>query len=158
MTSHRGHPAQPRVKPGFVVCISTISNPETSISQVPDAVRPSCKLSFLTVADAICVMAMNSDLLHRYVVDRAPMSYLGVIVSLGLLAVALSVYLHGTRPNRRDEYRSAAPAVPGLPLLGNTVSLAMQGASFLHYCRKLVCQLHLSTVKPLYFSKCWTLI
>ena len=50
-----------------------------------------------------------------------------------LLAAALAVVLHHAMRPRPDA--AAPPLVPGLPLLGNTISLGVSGAEYIHSCR-----------------------
>ena len=50
-----------------------------------------------------------------------------------ILAAALAFLIHAAKKPRRHTH--APPTVPGWPLLGNTVSLGLHGASFIHDCR-----------------------
>lgn len=57
------------------------------------------------------------------------------VLQLGalLLAAALAVVLHHAMRPRPDA--AAPPLVPGWPLLGNTISLGLSGAKYIHACR-----------------------
>lgn len=50
-----------------------------------------------------------------------------------IFAAALAFLIHVAMKPRR--HTDAPPTVPGWPLLGNTVSLGLHGASFIHDCR-----------------------
>lgn len=50
-----------------------------------------------------------------------------------ILAAALAYLIHVALKPR--QHTDAPPTVPGWPLLGNTVSLGLHGASYIHDCR-----------------------
>ena len=52
------------------------------------------------------------------------------ILSVYIVWTPFSTYFRGTT--------NAAPHARGLPLVGGTLSLALQGAEFIHTCRKRV--------------------
>ena len=66
----------------------------------------------------------------------APMAYFELVFCI--LAVAVSIYVQERCRYHRTRKTSGASTVPGFPLLGNTISLATQGARFLHDCKRLV--------------------
>lgn len=72
------------------------------------------------------------------IADLAPMTYFGLVFCI--LAVAVSIYVQKRNRCYWSRKSSGASTVPGLPLLGNTVSLATQGARFVHSCKRLVRQ------------------
>ena len=60
-----------------------------------------------------------------------------VVPALG--AVALVNYLASKQIIFSEGYKwKGAPQIPGLPLVGNTLSLARHGAAFIHMCRMQV--------------------
>jgi len=54
-------------------------------------------------------------------------------VCAALAAALLAALIHRALTPARG--RAAAPVVPGLPLLGNTLALGLRGAAFIHDCR-----------------------
>ena len=53
---------------------------------------------------------------------------------LSIVSISFACWYAFTYSRRRD----TAPSVLGLPLVGSTISLAVQGAGFVHACRKRV--------------------
>lgn len=55
------------------------------------------------------------------------------------LALACTTWFWYKRVLLLRQRDRAAPVVGGLPLIGNTISLALHGAKFVHRCRLEVC-------------------
>ena len=67
------------------------------------------------------------------------------VMSLGLcascVALACAAWV-ACRKGLKTRHDNAAPTVEGWPLIGNTISLALHGAAFMHWCKV---QVHDST-------------
>lgn len=73
-------------------------------------------------------------------------------VAICVVAVVLAFCVQSVYRSKVQNNHQQAPLVPGLPLLGNTISLATHGAGFIHQCRRLVCRRNLQAYLTLHCS------